>query len=44
MVETLVRGSRCTTSWRDLDLNFDLPALTLTYKFLSGLYLGNRKV
>ena len=33
MVETLVRGCRCATAWSDLDL-------TLTYKILSGLYLG----
>ena len=28
----------------DLDLTFDLVIVTLTYKILSGLYLGNRKV
>ena len=27
-----------------LDLTFDLAIVTLTYKILSGLYLGNRKV
>ena len=27
-----------------LDLTFDLAVLTLTYKILYGLYLGNRKV
>ena len=31
-------------SWCDLDLTFDLAVVTLTYKILSGLYLGNRKV
>ena len=31
-------------SWCDLDLTFDLAVVTLTYKSLSGLYLGNRKV
>ena len=31
-------------SWSDLDLTFDLTVVTLTYKILSGLYLGNRKV
>ena len=31
-------------SWSDLDLTFDLAVVTLTYKILSGLYLGNRKV
>ena len=25
-------------------LTFDLAVVTLTYKILSGLYLGNRKV
>ena len=44
MVETLVRGCRCAASWCDLDLTFDLAIVTLTYKILSGLYLGNRKV
>ena len=41
---TLVRGCRCATSWCDLDLTFDLAVVTLTYKILSGLYLGNRKL
>ena len=31
-------------SWCDLDLTFDLAVVTLTYKILFGLYLGNRKV
>ena len=31
-------------SWSDLDLTFDLAVVTLTYKILSELYLGNRKV
>ena len=31
-------------SWCDLDLTFDLAVVTLTFKILSGLYLGNRKV
>ena len=37
-------GCRCATSWCDLDLGvtFDLPAVTLTFKILSGQYLGNR--
>ena len=30
--------------WSDLDLTFDLAVVTLIYKILSGLYLGNRKV
>ena len=44
LVETLARGCRCATSWCDLDLTFDLSKVTLTYKILSGLYLGNHKV
>ena len=44
MVGILVRGCRCATSWSDLDLTFDLAVVTLTYKMLSGLYLGNCKV
>ena len=28
----------------DLDLTFDLDVVTLIYKILSKLYLGNRKV
>ena len=31
-------------SWSDLDLTFDLVVVTLTYKILSGLYLGDCKV
>ena len=30
--------------WRDLDLTFDLAVVTLTYKILFRVYLGNRKV
>ena len=30
MVGTLVKGCTCATSWCDLDLTFDLAALTLT--------------
>ena len=44
MVGTLVRGCRCATSLSDLDLTFDLAVVTLTFKTLSGLYLGNREV
>ena len=28
----------------DIDLTFDLAVVTLTYKILSGLYLGNCKM
>ena len=44
MVGALVRVFRCAISWCDLDLTFDLAIVTLTYKILSGLYLGNHKV
>ena len=44
MVWTLVRGCRCAASWCDLDLTFDLAAVTLNLKILSDLYLGYRKV
>ena len=37
-------GCRCATSWCDLDLTFGLAVVTFTYKILSGLYLGKRKV
>ena len=44
LVGLLVRGCRCATSWSDLDFTFDLAVVTLIYKILSGLYLGNCKV
>ena len=31
-------------SWCDLDLTLDFVVVTLTFKILSGLCLGNRKV
>ena len=34
----------CAMSWCDLDLTFDLAVVTSTFKILSRLYLGNRKV
>ena len=37
-------GCRCATAWSDVDLIFDLAVVTLTYKILSGLYLGNHEV
>ena len=37
-------GCRCETSWCDLDLTFDLAIVTLTFKILSRLYLGNGRV
>ena len=44
MVGILVKGCRCATSWCDLDLTLDLAVVSLTYKMLPGLYLGNLKV
>ena len=44
MVGTLVKGCRCATSCCDHDLTFNLAVVTLTYKILSGLYLGNHKL
>ena len=44
MAGTLVRGCRCAMSLCDLDLTFDLAAVSLTYKIVFGLYLGNSKV
>ena len=44
MVVTFVRGCCCAASQCDLDLTFDLGVVTLTYKMLSGLYIGNHKV
>ena len=41
MVGTLVRGYRCTMSWCDLDLTFDLALVTSSSKNLSGLCLRN---
>ena len=39
-MRTLVGGSRCATSWCDLDLTFLLAVMSLTYNTWSGLYLG----
>ena len=44
LVGTLVRGCRSAPSWCDIDLIFDFAVVTLTYKILSRLYRGNRKV
>ena len=40
----LVRGCKCATSWCDLDLTFDLVIVTMSFKILSGLFLGFHKV
>ena len=36
MVGTLVRSRRCSTSWCDLDVTFDVAVVTLTFKILLG--------
>ena len=33
-------GCRCATSFCDLDLTFDLIIVTMSFKILSGLFLG----
>ena len=37
-------GFRCATSWCDLDLTFDHVIVTMSFKILSGLFLGFHKV
>ena len=37
-------GRRCAASWCDLDLTFDLAIVTMSFKILSGLFLGFHKV
>ena len=37
-------GCRCATSWYDLDLIFDLVIVTMSFKILSGLFLGFHQV
>ena len=39
-----IGGCRCTTSWCDLDLTFDLSVVTLTFKIFLGMCLGNCEV
>ena len=34
-------GCRCAMSWCDFNLSLDLAIVTLTFKILPGLYLGN---
>ena len=41
VIGALVRRCRCTMSWCDLDLAFDLAVVTLTYKILCRTYLRN---
>ena len=43
MVRTLVRGVGVQHQC-DLDLTFELAVVTLTYKIMSDLFLGNCKV
>ena len=44
MIGILVRECMHATSRSDLDLTFDLALVTLIYKILSQLYLGNLKL
>ena len=46
MVRTLVGRCRCASYglWSDLNLTFDLAVVTLTFKILPRLYIGNCKV
>ena len=37
------RVCRCTALWYDIDLTFDLAIVTLTFKSLFKLHLGNIK-
>ena len=43
MVGTLVGGCRCTTSWCELDLTFDLVIVTMILKILSGHFFDSIK-
>ena len=40
MVGTLLRHCMCDKSCCNLDLSFDLVIVTMTFKILSGLFLG----
>ena len=42
--DNLLRGCRCGTSCYNLDLSFDLVIVTVSFKILSGLFLGFRKI
>ena len=44
MVGTLLRGCRYDTSCCNLDLSFDLVIVTMSFKILSRLFLGFRKM
>ena len=44
MVEILLRGCMCNRSCCHLDLSFDLVIVTMSFKILSGLFLGFRKM
>ena len=44
MVGILVKGCRCATLWCDLDSTFDLVIVTMSFKILSGIFLGFHKV
>ena len=44
MVGTLLRGCRSDTSCCNVDLSFDLVIVTMSFKMLSRLFLGFRKM
>ena len=44
MVGTLLRGCMCDRSCCNLELNFDLVIVTMSFKILSGLFLGFHKM
>ena len=44
LVGPLAERCRCTASLYDVHLTFDPTVVTLNYKILSILYLGNYKV
>ena len=44
MVGTLLRGCMCDRPCCNLDLSFDLIIVTMSFKILSRLFLGFRKM
>ena len=38
MVGSLVGNCRCSASWCDFDLSFDLDIVTFSLKIISGVY------
>ena len=44
MVGTLLRDCRCDRSCYSLNLSFDFVIVTMSFKILSGLFLGFSKM